>query len=126
MVTLFGEDAPADLTPAWFGPRFARCEAQIWALALQLGQQGIPSILDLGFQRRQHRQRYASQILAAGFSARLHLLDVDPAVRWERVQSRNLGQGKTYQMEITRDMFDYIETIWERPNSEEIAMIANL
>ena len=126
MVSLFGEDAPENLTPAWFAPRVLRCEVQMWAIALQLGKEGIPSILDLGFQRHEHRQRYVSLIKAAGLSAKLHVLDVDASLRWERVQSRNLEQGDTFRMEITRGMFDYIEGIWERPCSEEIAMIANI
>ena len=124
MVTLFGNDAPKDLTPAWFAPRVSRCEMQMWAMALRLGQQGIPSILDLGFQRREHRQKFASLIEASQFSAKLHVLDVDASVRWERVQSRNSAPGKTFSMEITRGMFDYIETIWERPSEQEVDMIS--
>lgn len=125
MVSLFGEDAPEQLTPAWFAPRVLRCEAQIWAMALQLGELGIPSILDLGFQRRDHRQRFLSLIKASEFSAKLHVLDVDTSVRWERVQSRNLDTGKTFSMKISRDMFDYIEGIWEQPSREEIELISH-
>jgi len=120
MVSLFGEDAPNDLSPAWFVPRVSRCENQMWAMAIQLGKLGIPSILDFGFQRLEHRQRYASLIRASQFSAKLHFLDVDAPVRWERVQSRNARQGKTFHMKITRNMFDYIETIWEPPSNDEI------
>jgi predicted kinase len=126
MVTLFGEDAPKDLTPAWFAPRVSRCEMQIWAMALQLGQRGIPSILDLGFQRREHRQKFASLIEASRFSAKLHVLDVDASVRWRRVQARNANPGESFSMEITRGMFDYIETIWERPSAREVEMISAL
>lgn len=120
MVSLFGEDAPKDLSPTWFTPRVSRCENQMWAMALQLGNVGIPSILDFGFQRLEHRQRYASLIRASQFSAKLHVLDVDASVRWERVQSRNAKQGRTFHMKITRGMFDYIETIWEPPTDDEI------
>lgn len=120
MVSLFGEDAPEDLSPDWFVPLVSRCESQMWAMALQLGKLDIPSILDLGFQRLEHRQRYASLIKASRFSAKLHFLDVDASVRWERVNSRNEKQGKTFHMKITRGMFDYIETIWEPPSNDEI------
>lgn len=126
MVSLFGEDAPKDLTPAWFVPRVSRCEAQMWAMALQLGKLGIPSILDFGFQRHEHRQSYVSLIRAAQYSAKLHFLDVDASVRWERVQSRNAERGKTFRMEITRGMFDYIETIWEPPGDDEIKLISGM
>ncbi|MEH6403630.1 MAG: AAA family ATPase [Sneathiella sp.] len=120
MVSLFGADAPKDLSPTWFVPRVSRCESQMWAMALQLGKLGIPSILDLGFQRLEHRQRYASLVRESQFSAKLHFLDVEASVRWERVQSRNENQEKTFQMKITRGMFDYIETIWEPPSKDEL------
>ena len=125
MVSLFGEDAPRDLTPAWFAPRVLRCEDQIWKMTVQLGKQGIPSILDLGFQRYEHRQRITSLIKAQRFSAKLHVLDVDAQVRWTRVQSRNTQQDGTYRMHVSRDMSDYIEGIWERPSAEEIRNLAD-
>jgi predicted kinase len=124
MVSLFGEDAPSDLTPAWFVPRVTRCEAQMWAMALKLGKRGIPSILDFGFQRNEHRKRYASLAKASHLSSQLHFLDVDASLRWARVQSRNVDRGQTFKMEITRDMFDYIETIWEPPSSKEVGDIS--
>lgn len=124
MVSLFGEDAPKDLSPAWFVPRVSRCENQMWAMALQLGKLGIPSILDFGFQRREHRQRYTSLARASQLPAKLHFLDVDASMRWKRVQSRNENQGRTFQMKITRNMFDYIETIWEPPSNDELKSIS--
>jgi predicted kinase len=95
-------------------------------MALQLGKNGIPSIFDLGFQRREHRQEFSSLIKASGFSAKMHVLDIDASVRWERVQSRNSNPGKTFSMEITRDMFDYIEGIWERPSQAEMKMLSDM
>ncbi|USG60589.1 ATP-binding protein [Sneathiella marina] len=124
MVSLFGEDAPKDLSPTWFVPRVSRCENQMWAMALQLGRLGIPSILDLGFQRREHRQRYASLARSSQLSAKLHFLDIAASERWERVQSRNEKQGDTFHMKITRNMFDYIETIWEPPSEDEFQSIS--
>ncbi|MBL4766545.1 MAG: ATP-binding protein [Rhodobacteraceae bacterium] len=120
MISLFGEDAPESLSPAWILPRVLRCEKQMWTMALQLGKQGIPAILDFGFQRLEHRQRYASLAKQAQFTAKLHVLNVDTSERWKRVEARNINQGETYHMEITRGMFDYIETTWEPPSNGEI------
>jgi len=120
MISLFGEDAPESLSPAWIFPRVHRCEAQMWAMALQLGRLGIPSILDFGFQRHEHRQRYASFAKQAQFTIRLHVLDVDASVRWKRIEARNKEKGDTFHMEITRGMFDYIETTWELPGDDEL------
>lgn len=124
MVSLFGEDAPESLSPAWIFPRVLRCETQMWAMTLQLGKRGIPAVLDFGFQRFEHRQRYANLAKQAQFTARLHVLNVDAAERWKRVEARNRDHGDTYHMEITRGMFDYIETTWEPPSGDEISSMS--
>ena len=36
------------------------------------------------------------------------------------MQGRNVERGPTYRLEVTRDMFDFVETLWERPSDEEI------
>ncbi len=124
MVSLFGEDAPESINPAWIFPRVSRCEKQMWAMALQLGKLGIPSILDFGFQRFEHRQKYADLAKQAQFTAKLHVLNVDASERWKRVEARNKNQGETFHMEITRGMFDYIETTWELPSDDEMTSMS--
>lgn len=126
MITLFGEDAPANLDPTWIFPRVRRCEAQMWEMAAQLGTLDVPSILDLGFQRQEHRERFAGLAKQAELTAKLHVLDVDASERWKRVNARNKNQGKSFHMEITRDMFDYIETTWERPSNDEIEAVSRI
>jgi predicted kinase len=120
MMSLFGPDAPEALDPGWIMPRVARCEQQIWTMATQLIRLGTPVILDLGFQRREHRQKYRLLAEAAGTSACLHFVDVDRQERWRRVERRNAQHGDTWHMTITRPMFDYIETIWEPPATSEL------
>jgi predicted kinase len=124
MVSLFGEDAPDALDPAWIFPRVHRCEAQMWAMALQLGKLGVPSILDFGFQRQEHRQKYGRLAKQAQFAAKLHVLNVDASERWKRIEARNMNQGESFHMEITRGMFDYIETTWELPSDDEVASMS--
>ena len=124
MVTLFGEDAPKNLDPGWIFPRVHRCETTIWSMASQLGSLDVPSILDLGFQKHEHRQRFAVLAKQAQLSAKLHVLCVDASERWKRVDARNKEQSETFHMVITRNMFDYIETTWEPPSDDEIAAVA--
>lgn len=120
MVTLFGDDAPKALNPEWIFPRTSRCEERIWAMTVQLSNLGIHSVLDLGFQKKAHRQKFMTLAQEAGIDVQLHYLDVETSERWKRVQKRNDEQGETYQMKITRSMFDYVETIWEPPGAEEL------
>jgi predicted kinase len=121
MVGLFAADKPTRPDWQWIDERVRRCERQIVATALQLGRLGTPSILDLGLQRADQRQRVAAAVTADGLAARLHFLDIDAAERWRRVEGRNREQGETFRLAVTRPMFDFIEAIWQPPDADEMA-----
>jgi hypothetical protein len=53
-------------------------------------------------------------------AVRLHLLDIAPEERWRRVQARNADRGPTFRLEVTREMFDFVETLWEPPAPDEM------
>ena len=123
MVTLFAPDTPPQVSWPWIEERVLRCERQILATALQLARAGMPSILDLGLQRADQRQRVADQVASVGIPTRLHFLDVDAGERWRRVEARNEQQGETFREKVTRPMFDFIETIWQPPTPEEMSAL---
>lgn len=123
MVTLFRPDRPERPNWQWIDERVTRCESQIVTTALQLGRLGVPSVLDLGLQRADQRQRIATPVRAAGLTVHLHFLDVDAAERWRRVEIRNDEKGETYRVTVTRPMFDFIETIWQPPEAEEMTAL---
>ena len=122
MTTLFWRDTPQPLDPAWSMDRIERCLAQIGALVLQIGGRGVPCVLDLGFSQKQSRARFAKFAQEAGLPVQLHFIDVPAAERWRRVQARNAQKGETHQLEfaVTREMFDFVEGLWEPPNDEEM------
>ncbi len=121
MVGLFAPDKPERPDWQWIDERVRRCERQMVTTALQLGRLGVPSILDLGLQRADQRQRIAAAVMADGLAVRLHFLDVDAAERWRRVEGRNHDQGETFRLAVTRPMFDFIETVWQPPSADEMA-----
>jgi len=123
MSALFWMDTPQPLDPAWSMERVERCSAQIWATAAQIAARGVPCILDLGFSLAAQRARYADLAREAGLSVQLHFLDASPAERWRRVEARNCQKGETYQLgfDVTREMFDFVETLWEPPSDAEMA-----
>jgi len=123
MTALFWMDSPQPIEASWSMERVARCNDQIWTVAAQVAARGTPCVLDLGFSRFQERDRFAKLADAVGFSVQLHILDVPAEERWRRVEARNAEKGETHQLQfaVTRDMFDFVETLWEPPGEAEKA-----
>ncbi|MFC7048006.1 AAA family ATPase [Emcibacter nanhaiensis] len=121
MTTLFWMDSPDPISHAWAMERIGRVEAQIWTLVQKLAEQGVPVVLDLGFTKREHRQKFAALAREAGLPLQLHYVDVPAEERWARVEKRNAEKGETFAMEVTRDMFDFMESMWQAPEAAEIA-----
>jgi predicted kinase len=122
MTTLFWMDTPQPLSPAWSMERVERCLTQIWAVALKIAARNSPCVLDLGFSQAQSRRKFADLAKAAGLSVQLHFIDVPAEERWRRVETRNARKGETYQLgfDITREMFDFVEGLWEPPTDAEM------
>ncbi|KLK91559.1 hypothetical protein AA309_19375 [Microvirga vignae] len=120
MVTLFAADMSRPLEPSWIWERVGRCETMTSSMALQVVERGAPVILDLGFQRMEQRRTMAEHFRGKSFDVQLHWLDVDVEERWNRVSARNDQQGATYKLTVTKPMFDFIETRWEAPTSNEL------
>ena len=123
MTALFWMDSPSLIQADWSMERVRRCNHQIWTVAAQVAARGIPCILDLGFTRLKERSEITGLAQAAGLSVQLHVLDVPVKERWRRVQSRNAEKGETHQLQfaVTREMFDFVETMWEPPDDREMA-----
>lgn len=122
MAGLFWMDTPQPLDPAWSMERIERCLTQIWAVALQIAARSVPCVLDLGFSQAQSRAKFAGLATAAGLSVQLHFIDVPAEERWRRVETRNARKGSTYQLgfDVTREMFDFVEGLWEPPTHAEM------
>ncbi|MCA3255110.1 MAG: ATP-binding protein [Alphaproteobacteria bacterium] len=121
MHRLFGPDQPAEIRFDWMIERVNRCEAQMWSVIEGAAKLGVPVVADCGFTSRDHRTRWRDCAVAAGIPAMLHHVDVGVEERWRRVEQRNREKGPSFQFEVTREMFDFVETMWEAPTAEEIA-----
>ncbi len=128
MSTLFWMDSPQPLDPTWSMQRIERCSAQIWATAMQVAVRGVPCILDLGFSGAAQRARHVDLAREAGLSVQLHFLDVSADERWRRVEARNRQKGETYQLgfDVTREMFDFVESLWQPPTDAEMAACSGI
>ena len=120
---LYGPDIPASGTYPWLMERIERIEARIWAMTRQLTALGTPVVLDLGFTKAGHRAKFETLARDAGLGVRLHFADVPAGERWARVQRRNQEGGPSFHMAVSREMFDFMESIWEPPTDLELARL---
>ena len=119
MVGLFWADSPQPIEFAWTMERVNRCEAQIFAVARQAAARGVPAVLDLGFTTKAHRDKFRALGAEAGLSVAVHFVDVPADERWRRVEQRNAEQGETYSLTVDREMYDFMEGLWEPPSEAE-------
>ena len=103
----------------WYTDRIARCEDLIKDLSYRRARLHQPSLLDLGFSTAKHRQGFIDFYKGHGIAVDIHFLNPDPKIRWERVQKRNRNRGETFVMEVDSSMFDYMESIFQPPSSED-------
>jgi predicted kinase len=120
MVALFWKDSPNPIEFEWAMERVNRSEVMIAAMAIQAVERCVPAILDLGFTKAAHRQKFADIAAEAGIEVALHYLAVPADVRWTRVQHRNAQKGETFSLEVNREMFDFVEGLWEAPSEAEL------
>lgn len=130
MKTLFGDDMPDDPdskwffdNQAWYTQRISRCEDQILSLVIDRARHDQNSVLDLGFTHKSHRGKFIKALNEQGVETEIHFLDVDYKVCWSRLEKRNLEKGSTFVMTVTKDMFDYMESVFERPTEKETKFI---
>ncbi|MGD0865233.1 MAG: ATP-binding protein [Rhizomicrobium sp.] len=123
MASLFWMDSPQPIESAWAMARVERCMDRIWDTAREVASRGVPCVLDLGLGQRVHREKFALLAKDLGLSLQLHYLEVPAAERWRRVQARNDAKTGTYQLpfDVTREMFDFVEGIFEPPDAAEMA-----
>ena len=97
------------------------CDANMGGGA-EIVARNVPCVLDLAFGQTQSRAKFAGLAKAAGLSVQLHFIDVPAEERWRRVETRNARKGETYQLgfDVTREMFDFVEGLWEPPSHAEM------
>ena len=124
MHTLFAPDLHAGIDMAWAMDRVARCQALIGSLGTQIHATGRDVVLELGLLREEDRWRTRASIEAAGHRSAFYFVDADPATRRQRVARRNAERGATFSFEVTPNMFEAIEKLFERPSAREHEHVA--
>ena len=121
MARLFGPDIPEPIEYEWMLERVGRCEQQIWSTAAAVMAAGTSVILDIGLMRRADRARVQEIAEAVELPLQWHFVDAPPEVRRARVADRNVIKGESFAIEVTPELFDFIEGVYEPPGPEELA-----
>jgi predicted kinase len=118
--TLFFMDRDPSSDYDWFYERVQRCGQQMRETAAQVLANGMPVIFDCGFTNRHERGIFYDWALPLNLPVKLHYIDVETETRWNRVKQRNSEKGDTLAIEVTCDMFDFIQNLWEEPSVDEM------
>jgi len=119
MKSLFMQDMPDPPSYAWALERTERTESQMLSESIKLLKLKVNIILDIGFFSIKQRKRVREFFLHHGVDPIVHYLDVDKETRWQRVNHRNTEQSETYQFDVSRDVFEFCETIFEPLTEDE-------
>ena len=123
---LFFADKPEPLTYEWAVARAKRCEAQILVVSQSILKLGTDVIWDMGFMERDQRDRILGGIADISHSVRLHVLDAPANVRRKRVQQRNVAKPEGYIIEVTDEIFDFMERRSVAVSSDEATDIIHI
>ncbi|WP_397418895.1 AAA family ATPase [Phenylobacterium sp.] len=120
MARLFAPDMPQPIEYAWMIERVQRCEAQIWSTAAAVIAAGTPVIFDIGLMSRADRARVREIAEGSGLPLQFHFVSAPTEVRRARVAERNVVRGENFAIEVTPELFDFIEGVYEPPTPEEL------
>lgn len=120
MARLFAPDMPDPIEYDWMIERVQRCEAQIWSTAAGVLAAGTSVILDIGLMRRADRDRVREIAAATDLPLQFHFVNASAEARRARVSERNVVRGENFAIEVTPELFDFIEGVYEAPDAEEL------
>lgn len=119
--TLFLPDKQTTDGLEWFLERIDRAEKMIMELVQQLENSKTDSILDLGLSKFEHREKFRDFAKLNGYDLKIHFLDISKKTRFKQIMKRNNEKGNTFEFEVTKENFDFMEDWFEKPSKEEIA-----
>ncbi|KJZ09284.1 hypothetical protein TW85_22395 [Marinomonas sp. S3726] len=124
--TLFFRDIERIPDLTWTFERISRCESQIWSIAKQSINTGNDVVFDLGLQKMTDRERIITICKDLNFHYKLYYLNADKNIRLNRVFERNKSKGKTFEFNVSIEMFEITDKMFEIPTSLELENIEYL
>ncbi|MGF1557149.1 AAA family ATPase [Paucihalobacter sp.] len=118
--TLFLADKKPTDGLEWFLERIERAEKMILDLVIQLENANTDSILDLGLSKFEHREKFRKFAKLNNYKLTTHFLDIPKETRLKRVMKRNAEKGGTFEFEVTKENFEFMEDYFEKPTDLEM------
>ncbi len=118
--TLYLQDKKPTDGLEWFLERIERAETMIQNLVLQLHEAQVDAILDLGLSKKSHRDKFRAFAQNHAIDVTLHYLDIPKEIRYQRVMNRNHEKGETFEFEVSKENFDFMEAWFEAPSKDEL------
>tara|TARA_R110002049_G_scaffold293156_3_gene478016 strand:- start:2158 stop:2646 length:489 start_codon:yes stop_codon:yes gene_type:complete len=118
--TLFLADKKPTDGLEWFLERIERAEKMILDIVTQLENSKTDAILDLGFSKFEHREKFRKFAKSNDYEVTLHFLDTSRDTRLYRVKQRNAEKGATFEFEVSQENFDFMEHWFEKPTEKEM------
>jgi len=104
----------------WFLERIERSESLIITQIKQLENIGVDAILDLGLSKFEHREKFRYFAKINSYKIKTHFLDISKEIRLTRILQRNVIKDETFEFEVTRENFDFMENWFEKPIVSEL------
>jgi len=113
-------NAPIEVVFGWAAEKFQLCRNQIWTICNQLLEQDISIVLDGAAVNKEQRDHIRQKAARSNVDLQLYYITADKDTRRNRVFERNAEKGKTFSIEVTPEIFDFIENFFEPPVGEEL------
>ena len=104
----------------WFLDRIERAEKMIMDLVKQLENSQTDPILDLELSKFEHREKFRKFANLNNLELTTHFLDISKDKRLNRVMKRNAEKGETFEFEVSKENFDFMENRFEKPTEKEM------
>jgi predicted kinase len=119
---LFFDDRDASVNYEWFWERAQRVQRVMQERIEDAALRQTPVLCDVGLMEERQRVLWNGWLEKSGLRHLFYFVDVEPDVRWERVQARNRAQPKIH-LQIDRPIFDFMEEKLSDPGSAAKARI---
>lgn len=119
MHELFSQDRPKQDLFVWYAERKKRCIHQIWKTTNTILNTGTDVILELGLITQIDRKTFFIKAMESPWEIDVYVVNTSKMTRKERVQKRNLEQGKTFSMVVPDEIFEFASNAWEPFTKEE-------